>query len=69
MYANNHGQVFSYLESVLPGKVPWNFEKYLVGKDGVPVKKTGVRSFFSLCARARTCAFSVCCDVCYDVRV
>lgn len=34
-------KVFSYLESVLPGKVPWNFEKYLVGKDGVPVKKTG----------------------------
>lgn len=29
--------VFQYLESVLPGKVPWNFRKYLVGKDGVPV--------------------------------
>lgn len=33
--------VFKYLESVLKGKVPWNFEKYLVGKDGVPVKKSG----------------------------
>lgn len=22
-------------------QVPWNFEKYLVGKDGVPVKKSG----------------------------
>lgn len=36
-----NGKVFDYLESVLPGPVPWNFEKYLVGKDGVPVHKSG----------------------------
>lgn len=36
-----NSKVFKYLESVLSGKVPWNFEKYLVGKDGVPVQKTG----------------------------
>lgn len=33
-----------YLESVLTGSVPWNFEKYLVGKDGVPVQKSGASS-------------------------
>jgi len=36
-----NSKVFKYLEGVLKGAVPWNFEKYLVGKDGVPVKKSG----------------------------
>jgi len=34
-------KVFDYLKSVLPGKVPWNFEKYLVDKNGTPVSKLG----------------------------
>jgi glutathione peroxidase-family protein len=29
------------LKSKLPGKVPWNFEKYLVDKNGTPVSKLG----------------------------
>ena len=29
---------------MLTGSVPWNFEKYLVGKDGVPVQKSGASS-------------------------
>lgn len=41
---SNQG-VWTYLKSVsaVPGngKIPWNFEKYLVGKDGVPVSRTG----------------------------
>lgn len=41
---SNQG-VWTYLKSVsaVPsnGKIPWNFEKYLVGKDGVPLSRTG----------------------------
>mmetsp|Transcript_23729 Transcript_23729/g.61977 ORF Transcript_23729/g.61977 Transcript_23729/m.61977 type:complete len:139 (+) Transcript_23729:253-669(+) len=37
--------VWGYLESVsgVPGngKIPWNFEKYLCGKDGVPLQRLG----------------------------
>lgn len=33
--------VFKYLESVLAGSVPWNFEKYLVDQKGTPVAKFG----------------------------
>jgi glutathione peroxidase len=31
--------VYNYVRSVIPGAVPWNFQKCLVGKDGVPVKR------------------------------
>jgi len=34
--ANN--AVYSFLQSKIPGNVDWNFHKYLVGKDGQPVK-------------------------------
>jgi len=33
--------VYGYLKSVLPGTLGWNYEKFLVGKDGVPVKRYG----------------------------
>eukprot|EP00038_Savillea_parva_P007281 m.169017 g.169017 ORF g.169017 m.169017 type:complete len:133 (+) comp13037_c0_seq1:231-629(+) len=37
--------VWTYLKSVSAvqgnGKIPWNFEKYLCGKDGVPIERTG----------------------------
>ena len=35
--------VFQYVEGVpaTKGKVAWNFEKFLVGKDGVPVARIG----------------------------
>lgn len=32
-------KVFNYMESIIPGKVPWNFEKYLVDKNGTVVSK------------------------------
>jgi glutathione peroxidase len=31
--------VYAYLKSVFPGTVGWNYEKFLLGKDGVPVKR------------------------------
>eukprot|EP00052_Salpingoeca_macrocollata_P029935 m.309390 g.309390 ORF g.309390 m.309390 type:complete len:139 (-) comp23034_c1_seq1:47-463(-) len=38
--------VFEYLTSVpaTSGKIPWNFEKFLVGKDGIPVKRSSAIS-------------------------
>eukprot|EP00037_Helgoeca_nana_P032053 m.411956 g.411956 ORF g.411956 m.411956 type:complete len:132 (+) comp28765_c0_seq1:211-606(+) len=35
--------IWTYLKSVpaVEGKIPWNFEKYLCGKDGVPIQRTG----------------------------
>lgn len=35
--ANN--PIYSYLESVVPGKCDWNFNKFPVGSDGVPTKR------------------------------
>eukprot|EP00051_Salpingoeca_urceolata_P028421 m.486772 g.486772 ORF g.486772 m.486772 type:complete len:129 (-) comp24588_c0_seq1:443-829(-) len=34
----NNG-VYEFLKSKIPGKVQWNFYKYLVGKDGVPMQR------------------------------
>lgn len=40
--------IWTYLKSVQSvegnGKIPWNFEKYLCGKDGVPIQRTGAAS-------------------------
>ena len=40
--------VWTYLKSVktIPGngKIPWNFEKYLCGKDGVPIERTAAEA-------------------------
>jgi len=36
-----NNNVYGYLKSVLPGTLGWNYEKFLVGKDGVPVKRYG----------------------------
>lgn len=32
--------LYNYLRSVIPGSIPWNFNKFIVGKDGVPVGPT-----------------------------
>mmetsp|Transcript_70384 Transcript_70384/g.170358 ORF Transcript_70384/g.170358 Transcript_70384/m.170358 type:complete len:143 (-) Transcript_70384:194-622(-) len=29
--------LYDYLRSVIPGNLPWNFNKFIVGKDGIPV--------------------------------
>jgi len=34
-----NNNVYGYLKGVLPGNLGWNYEKFLVGKDGVPVKR------------------------------
>jgi len=34
-----NNNVYGYLKGVLPGTLAWNYEKFLVGKDGVPVKR------------------------------
>ena len=34
----NNG-IYDYLQSVVPGKCDWNFNKYPIGKDGVPSGK------------------------------
>jgi glutathione peroxidase len=31
--------VYKYLKSVLPGEIPWNYTKFLVGRDGVPLRR------------------------------
>jgi len=36
-----NNNVYGYLKGVLPGTLGWNYEKFLVGKDGVPVKRYG----------------------------
>ena len=41
--ANN--AVYPYLKGVLPGKISWNFNKFLVGKDGAPIKRYGTEDF------------------------
>lgn len=35
--ANN--AIYSYLESVVPGKCDWNFNKFPISSDGVPTKR------------------------------
>ena len=35
---SNNG-VYKFLQSQLPGKVAWNFEKFLVGRDGKAIKR------------------------------
>lgn len=41
VHVNGKGEspVYSLLKRHIPGEVPHNFYKYLVGKDGVPVKR------------------------------
>ena len=34
-----NNDMYTYLTSVLPGTIGWNFEKFLVGRDGVPVSR------------------------------
>ncbi len=45
----DNNKIYQYLTSVLPGDIGWNFEKFLVGRDGVPVKRylTEVNFFFA----------------------
>lgn len=31
--------IYTYLKSVLPGDLLWNYAKFLVGKDGIPIKR------------------------------
>ena len=38
----NNNPVYQFLQSVIPGAVDWNFHKYLVGRDGVPVQSYAV---------------------------
>jgi len=33
--------VYKYLKSLFPGELGWNYEKFLLGFDGVPVKRYG----------------------------
>ena len=35
--ANN--DVYSFLQNIVPGKCSWNFNKYVVGRDGKPYNK------------------------------
>ena len=35
----DNNDVYSYLQSVVPGKCTWNFNKYVVGRDGKPYSK------------------------------
>lgn len=39
--------IYEYLKSVLPGKISWNFNKFLVGADGVPTKRYGAGDLYS----------------------
>ena len=31
--------LYRYLKSVLPGEIPWNYTKFLIGRDGVPLRR------------------------------
>lgn len=33
--------VYTYLKSVLPGPITWNFAKFLVNRQGIPVQRAG----------------------------
>ena len=37
--ANN--PIYDYLKSVVKGSLSWNFNKFVIGKDGIPIKKYG----------------------------
>lgn len=32
----DNNNIYSYLQGVVPGKCTWNFNKYIVGRDGKP---------------------------------
>jgi len=34
-----NNNIYAYLKGVFPGALGWNYEKFLVGKDGVAVKR------------------------------
>jgi len=34
-----NSKIYSYLKSVLPGDIVWNYAKFLVGKNGIPIKR------------------------------
>ena len=36
--ANTH-PIYRYLKNALPGKITWNFNKFLLDKNGIPVKR------------------------------
>lgn len=36
--------IYKYLKSVLPGKIDWNFAKFLIDRDGNPVKRFSART-------------------------
>ena len=36
----NNG-IYDYLKSIVKGSLSWNFNKFVVGKDGVPIKRYG----------------------------
>ena len=31
--------VYRFLKDALPGEIPWNYTKFLVGRDGVPLRR------------------------------
>ncbi len=31
--------VYAFLKAALPGEIPWNYTKFLVGRDGVPLRR------------------------------
>ena len=31
--------LYRYMKSVLPGEIPWNYTKLLIGRDGVPLRR------------------------------
>lgn len=36
--ANTH-PIYQFLKNVLPGKITWNFNKFLLDKNGIPIKR------------------------------
>jgi glutathione peroxidase len=34
--------IYEYIKTVLPGDVDWNFHKYLINREGIPVKSFAV---------------------------
>lgn len=35
----SNNNVYDYLKSELPGELDWNFAKFLVGRDGIPISR------------------------------